>query len=78
MAISDISSRRGPVLAILPGTRLAARLGRARRILTVWRRRRDYRNELKRLKRVGPHMIADIGLSLDAARSEIQKPVWRP
>jgi len=78
MAISEISSRSGPVLAISPGTRHAARSGHAHGILTAWRRRRDYRNELKRLLRVGPYMIADIGLSFDEARSEIQKPVWRP
>ena len=31
-----------------------------RRIFTEMKRRREYRNELKRLCKIGPHMIADI------------------
>ena len=41
------------------------------------RRRKDYRNDLERLLRVGPHMIADIGLNLETAHREIEKPLWR-
>jgi len=43
----------------------------------VWRKRRAYRSDLKRLLRAGPHLIADIGLTLEAARREADKPFWR-
>ena len=48
------------------------------RILATWRRRRAYRDHLRRLLRVGPYMIDDIGLTVEAARREIAKPFWRP
>lgn len=43
----------------------------------AWRKRRGYRRDLQRLLRVGPHMLADIGLTLEEARREIVKPFWR-
>ena len=46
-------------------------------ILSAWRERRQYRQELRRLMRVGPHMIADIGLKLEDARMETAKPFWQ-
>jgi uncharacterized protein YjiS (DUF1127 family) len=42
------------------------------------RARHRYRRDLRRLLRVGPHMIADIGLSQVQARREADKPFWRP
>lgn len=42
-----------------------------------WQRRRRYRKDLKRLILAGPHMIEDIGLTLEEARREIQKSSWR-
>jgi uncharacterized protein YjiS (DUF1127 family) len=45
--------------------------------LSVWRARRHCRRELRRLLDVGPHMIADVGLTLDQARDEITQPFWR-
>lgn len=48
------------------------------RIPGIWRQRRDYRRELRRLLRVGPHMIADIGLTVEEARDEVTKPLWVP
>ena len=47
------------------------------RILIAWRVRRQYRQELRRLMKVGPHMIADIGLKLEDARMETAKPFWQ-
>ena len=46
-------------------------------LLTEWNRRRRYREDLKRLLKVGPYMIADIGLTLKEALEESEKPFWR-
>ena len=46
-------------------------------VLSVWRARRHCRRELRRLLDVGPHMIADVGLTLDQARDEMTQPFWR-
>jgi uncharacterized protein YjiS (DUF1127 family) len=46
-------------------------------ILSAWRERRQYRQELQRLMKVGPHMIADNGLKLEDARMETAKPFWQ-
>jgi uncharacterized protein YjiS (DUF1127 family) len=46
-------------------------------VFSVWHVRRHYRRELQRLLAVGPHMIADIGLTLDNAREEMARPFWR-
>ena len=43
-----------------------------------WQKRRRYREDLKRLLRVGPYMIADIGLTHEEAQKEIAKPFWLP
>jgi uncharacterized protein YjiS (DUF1127 family) len=47
------------------------------RVLSTWRVRRQYRQELRRLMKVGAHMIADIGLKLEDARMETAKPFWQ-
>jgi uncharacterized protein YjiS (DUF1127 family) len=44
----------------------------------VWRCRQRYRTDLRRLLRVGSHLIKDIGLELDNAVMESRKPFWRP
>ena len=43
----------------------------------TWSARRQYRAELRRLLRVGPHLIEDLGLPLAAAIAEAHKPFWR-
>ena len=43
-----------------------------------WRARRHYRQDLRRLLLIGPHMIADIGLTLEEAQREAAKPFWSP
>ena len=49
----------------------------ATHIWARWQRRRRYRNDLKRLILVGPHMIEDIGLNLEEAQREARKAFWR-
>jgi uncharacterized protein YjiS (DUF1127 family) len=46
-------------------------------VFSVWRARRQFRRELRRLLNLGPHLIADIGLTLDQARKEVARPFWR-
>ena len=41
-----------------------------------WRRRHHFRTDLKRLLKIGPYMIDDIGLSLEETRRECDKPFW--
>jgi uncharacterized protein YjiS (DUF1127 family) len=48
------------------------------RVLDGWRARWHYRRELRRLLAVAPHMITDIGLTLDQAQREMVMPFWRP
>jgi uncharacterized protein YjiS (DUF1127 family) len=48
------------------------------KVFAIWQARRHYRRELARLLIVGPHMIADIGLTADNAREEKARPFWRP
>jgi len=55
-----------------------AGIGTAWATIRVCLERYRYRHELRRLLRVGPHMIADIGLSRGQARNEADKPFWRP
>ena len=45
--------------------------------LRVWRARRHFRKELSRLLSVAPHMIADIGLTVEDAAAEVVRPFWR-
>lgn len=54
-------------------------LGPLRKIragLAELQRRRRQRAELRRLLKVGPHVIADVGLDCEAARAEVRKPLW--
>jgi uncharacterized protein YjiS (DUF1127 family) len=45
-------------------------------MLGTWRERIHFRKELHRLALVAPHMIDDIGLTLDQALSEADRPFW--
>ena len=45
-------------------------------LIDTWRERTEYRRDLRRLLAVGPHMIEDTGISLEAARVEVLKPFW--
>ncbi|MGH6919595.1 MAG: DUF1127 domain-containing protein [Geminicoccaceae bacterium] len=50
----------------------------ARAALRLWRQRARYRRDLARLRRSGPHLIEDVGLSPKEADREAAKPFWRP
>ena len=41
-----------------------------------WRKRRNYRADLRRLLATGPHLIPDIGLETEEAIREASKPFW--
>jgi uncharacterized protein YjiS (DUF1127 family) len=45
--------------------------------LGAWSARQHFRSELRRLMALGPHMIADIGLTLDEVSDEAARPFWR-
>ncbi|WP_227010603.1 hypothetical protein [Pelagibius marinus] len=45
--------------------------------LAELRRRRQRRAELRRLLRIGPHMLADVGMDSATALAESRKPLWR-
>jgi len=76
VAIAENSTRK--LWAFLSNFAVVQRIARARRVLAEGRRRWIYRRDLKRLLRVGEYMIEDIGLSLEDARHEIDKPFWQP
>lgn len=78
MAIGDLSSETHPYSAFSPSADCVSSRRSLGATLSEWRRRRDDRRELRRLLRIGPHMIADVGLTLDAARRDVEKPFWRP
>lgn len=78
MVFTESSTGRRATLLSPSGVALVRLLAGLRRTLAEWDRRRRFRSDLKRLLAVGPHMIADVGLTLDATRREIAKPLWRP
>ena len=41
-----------------------------------WRKRRNYRADLRRLMATGPHLIPDMGLKTAEAIREASKPFW--
>jgi uncharacterized protein YjiS (DUF1127 family) len=46
-------------------------------LFRLWHSRWHYRKELARLLIVGRYMITDIGLTLDQALAEVDRPFWR-
>lgn len=46
-------------------------------VLRLWRERRQTRQELARLLKVGSHLISDIGLDRARAEAEAEKPFWQ-
>jgi uncharacterized protein YjiS (DUF1127 family) len=58
--------------------RKAGPIEEIRAVFSEWSRRRWFRADLKRLLKVGPYMIADIGLTLEEAVAESRKPIWQP
>ena len=78
MSIVEGTTRERSAPSFLSVRALFRRVADVSHVVAEWRRRRHYRNELRRLLGVGPHLIADIGLTIEAARREIKKPFWRP
>jgi uncharacterized protein YjiS (DUF1127 family) len=77
MASIESSTRVHPAFPVRPSESLNKWLASLGHDFAEWKVRRRYRRDLKRLLRVGPHMIADIGLTPEAAHQEIEKPIWR-
>jgi uncharacterized protein YjiS (DUF1127 family) len=75
-AISDLPDTSGASLVSVFNNKVR-RMGPAR-LFDVWRARSHYRAELRRLMAVAPHMIADIGLTVEEAREEMARAFWRP
>ncbi|NUS21880.1 MAG: DUF1127 domain-containing protein [Mesorhizobium sp.] len=46
-------------------------------LLSTWRERARFREELAIRARDTPHLIGDIGLTMDQVRDELAKPLWR-
>jgi uncharacterized protein YjiS (DUF1127 family) len=46
-------------------------------VLTTWRGRVRCRHELWRLLKDKPELLTDIGLTVEVARAECDKPFWR-
>jgi uncharacterized protein YjiS (DUF1127 family) len=46
--------------------------------IALWKQRRRYRADLRRLLQVGPYMLRDIGLTPEEGYREIRKPFWKP
>ena len=76
MAIAEDSTRK--LWAFPSNLTLGQRIACVRRVLAEGKRRWIYRRDLKRLLRVGEYMIEDIGLSLEDAHHEIDRPFWQP
>ena len=72
--------RNAPEPAITRAIRAvrAAGFGDVCATIRVCLERHRYRRDLRRLLRVGPHMIDDIGLTRPKALHEAEKPFWRP
>lgn len=77
MAVVEDTDQNRLALSSSPITIPSTQVSGARVIWNEWQTRRMYRRELKRLLRVGPHMIDDIGLTLEETCREIAKPLWR-
>jgi uncharacterized protein YjiS (DUF1127 family) len=75
-----IHSAANTVYAIAPGYSLRLRQHRVALADTIalWKQRRRYRVDLRRLLRVGPYMLRDIGLTPEEAYREVEKPFWKP
>jgi uncharacterized protein YjiS (DUF1127 family) len=75
VAITEDSTRK--LWAFPSNLAPVQRIAGVRRVLAEGKRRWIYRRDLKRLLCVGEYMIDDIGLSLEDAHDEIDKPFWQ-
>jgi len=78
MATSGLGDRRGTTGSLVDVTSaIEVAIGTALLLVDSWRRRQRYRGEIRRLMKVGPHMIADIGLTRREAEHELAKRFWQ-
>ena len=77
MAITESTQGQRAVLPSPAARPSPLQMADFRAVWTDWQSRRRYRQDLARLLRVGPHMIADVGLTLEDARHEAAKPFWQ-
>ena len=54
-----------------------AKEGKMHYTVTAWIARHRYRRDLVRQLELGNHLVKDIGLTLEQALNEIEKPFWR-
>jgi uncharacterized protein YjiS (DUF1127 family) len=75
----EIMSRALPLPVVSGQDRrpVATLLRKIDAVLAELRRRRRTRAELRRLLKVGPHMLSDVGLDYAAALAESRKPLWQ-
>jgi len=62
----------------MPAGGAALSISQMAQVISQWQNNWRYRRHLGRLLELGPHMLADIGLSLDEAIIETAKPFWKP
>ena len=77
MVDSFVSPTASGTIGHLRRQAVVGRLVSPLEIVGVFVFRRRYRAELRRLLRVGSHMIDDIGLDLKEAVAESRKPFWQ-
>ena len=67
-------THKQPILVFPSGLRLIERLKKQPGILLAWHRRAQSRIALSKLDQ---HLLDDIGISAQAAKSEADKPFWK-
>ena len=77
MSVTETTHQDPRALPLSPLTTTIIKASRLKLHWAEWQIRRRHRMNLKRLLRVGPYMIDDIGLSLEEAEKELAKPRWR-
>lgn len=45
--------------------------------IAVWRGRLRHREALAALARLGPHILEDVGMTVEQVEAELKKPFWK-
>jgi len=61
----------------MPAESSARTVRRLARVVSQWQSNWRYRRDLRRLCRLGPHFLADVGLPSNEAHIEAAKPFWK-
>lgn len=64
-------------IARMPAAGVGLSAGQLAQVISQWQKNRRYRRDLRRLYALGPHAVADIGLSTDDVIIEMAKPFWK-